>query len=217
MKIMILSLTEAALLALSFSLDTLAAAFAYGTNKIKIPHSSAITINIICTAIVGITLVLGTIIKEFIPNGVINAVMFITLFGIGVIKLADSFTKAIIKKNKDINKEIKGSLMNFNFILKIYANPEAADADYSKSISIYEAVVLAISLSIDGVAVGLGAAFAGANIIAMILCAFIINCVFLSLGQFLGEKISSKSSFDFSWVGGTVLIAVALIKLIYSN
>ena len=126
---------EAIFIALSLSMDAFTAGFAYGSNKIKIPFFSVQVINIVCTGILGISLLIGTIIKSYISSGVTIAVCFIILFILGIVKLLDSITKAIIRKHNNFNKEIKFSIFNFKFILNLYANPEKADIDSSKTIS----------------------------------------------------------------------------------
>jgi len=82
----------------------------------------------------------------------------------------DSFTKAIIRKNTNLNKKIKFSFFNINFILTLYADPEKADVDFSKTLSPKESVALAISLSFDGLAVGFGAVMGNVNGFGSLIC-----------------------------------------------
>lgn len=207
-------LLEAALLASSLSLDALTAGFAYGTNKTKIPLLSAFIINLICTGVTGLALFAGMMLRPYLPYGLTVALAFTVLFAIGLIKLLDSITKSIIRKKSNINKEINGSFLNFKFVLNVYANPEAADLDESKSISAPEAVLLALSLSFDGIAVGFGAALADINAIAIVLWSLFTNIGFLLGGHFLGSKLSAKLPFNFSWLSGVVLIGLAITKLL---
>jgi putative sporulation protein YtaF len=206
-------LLEAALLASTLSLDALTAGFAYGTNKTKIPMLSAFIINLICTGITGLALFAGIMLKPYLPERLTVALAFTVLFLIGLIKLLDSITKSIIRKHNNLSKEINGSLFNFKFVLNVYANPEAADVDASKSLSSSEAVLLAISLSLDGIAVGFGAALVDINAIAVVLWSLFTNVGFLLGGHLLGQKLSAKLPFNFSWLGGVILIALAISKL----
>ncbi|MCL2050939.1 MAG: sporulation membrane protein YtaF [Lachnospiraceae bacterium] len=208
------ALFEAAILASSMSLDALAAGFAYGTNKTKIPMLSAFIINLICTGVTGLALLIGAILKPYLPAGLTVALAFAILLTIGLIKLLDSITKSIIRKHNHLSKEINGSLFNFKFVLNVYANPEAADIDSSKSLSSSEAVLLAVSLSLDGIAVGFGAALVNINVAAVILWSLFTNVGFLLGGHLLGQKLSAKLSFNFSWLGGVALIALAVSKLV---
>lgn len=207
-------LLEAALLASSLSLDAFTAGFAYGADKTKIPMLSVQIINLICSGVTGLSLFAGTILRPYISYNLTLAIAFTTLFIIGLVKVLDGATKTIIRKYNNINKKINGSLFNFKFVLYLYANPEAADIDSSKSISPSEAALLALSLSLDGVAVGFGAALVNINGLAVFLWSLITNALFLLLGHFIGSKVATKTKFDLSCLGGVVLIGLAILKIL---
>jgi len=207
-------LIGAAALAFSVSIDAFAAAFAYGCNRIKIPLISMLIINLICTATISLSFIFGTALSQFIPEWVAIGLSFTILLIIGITKLMDSITKTIIRKHADINKEIKLSLFNFKLILQIYADPESADVDESKSISAKEATVLAVSLSLDGFAVGFGAAFLGFNVWAIIVFSLLANGLCLLLGSVLGNKAAKNLRFNISWLAGVILIGLAFIQLL---
>ena len=209
---MIFALLEAGLLASSVSLDTFAAGFAYGSNQIKIPMLSVQIINGICSLSIGISFLIGGIVQPYLPHWLMVAVSFSVLFLVGLTKLMDSATKAIIRKSSHIQKEIKLSLFNFKLVLKLYADPEAADVDQSKSISPKEATLLALSLSLDGIAVGLGAALAGVNGLMLFAWSLVTNMAFLTGGNAIGKKAAQKIPFNISWLSGVVLIALAISR-----
>jgi len=204
----------AAVLALSVSLDALAAAFAYGCKKIRIPPLSALIINLICTGTIGLSFLLGSVLAQFIPEIVATVLSFSILLLIGTTKLLDSITKSIIRRYTQINREVRLSLFNFRFILQVYADPEIADVDISKSISAKEAAVLAVSLSLDGFAVGFGAALLGFNTWAVILFSLLANGLALWLGGGLGNKAAQNPRFNISWLAGVVLIGLAFMQLL---
>ena len=91
----LLVILEAGFLASALSIDAFAASFAYGSNKIKIPFLSAQIINLICTAILGLSLFIGTLVKQLIPSWLTTAICFTLLLVLGLIKLLDSLTKTI--------------------------------------------------------------------------------------------------------------------------
>ncbi|MCL2404694.1 MAG: sporulation membrane protein YtaF [Defluviitaleaceae bacterium] len=211
---MFLYLFGAAALAFSVSLDAFAASFAYGCNKIKIPILSAMIINLICTASIGLSFLFGSALSQHLPGWVAVGLSFSILLIIGITKLLDSITKSIIRKHSDINKEIKLSLFNFKLILRLYADPEVADVDASLCISSKEAVVLAVSLSLDGFAVGFGAALFGFNIWAIILFSLLANGLALWLGSLLGNKAAKNLRFNISWLAGVILVGLAFMQLL---
>jgi len=205
---------EAFLIASSLSLDAFVAGFAYGANKIKINFLSVQIINIICSSMTGLSFILGDILKNYIPQTAASIVCFAILFLLALTKLLDGFTKSFIKKHNNLSRELKFSLFNFNFILKLYAVPEDSDADRSKTISPMEAVSIAAALSLDGAAVGFGAALGGANGLAVFLFSLATNMLALILGRYTGEKAARKIKFNLSWLGGAVLMILAFSKLV---
>jgi len=210
---MLFALLEAALLASSLSLDAFTAGFSYGSNNIKIPMLSVQVINMICGLITGLSLIAGNLVRPYLPRWITVAISFVVLFVIGLTKLLDSVTKSIIRKHSNINKELKLSLFNFQFVLHMYADPEIADVDMSKSISPAEAALLALSLSLDGIAAGFGAALANVNGLMVFLWSLVTNAAFLMAGNFAGKKIAQKIPFNISWVGGAVMMGLAISKL----
>jgi putative sporulation protein YtaF len=211
----LITIFQILLLTAALEIDAFAASFAYGSKKIKIPFTSTLIITTICSLVLVISLLMGTFLRQYIPESLTTAIGFIILFLIGVIKLLDSITKSIIKKHNRvfINKEIKFSIFNFRCILSLYANPINADIDGSKIISPSEAAVLAMALSIDSLAVGFGVAFSDLNI-AMIFFVSLVAGVFAVLtGCLIGNNIANKTSVNISWVGGLILICLAIFKL----
>lgn len=213
MHFSLVSILEAIILASALSLDAFVASFAYGSRKIKIPFKSVQIINLICSAITGLSLLVGTILRQYIPNWLTVTISFIILFVLGIVKLLDSITKSIIRKHNNLNKELEFSLFNFKFILNLYANPEDADIDGSKTLSPVEAASLAIALSLDGITVGLGAALGNINGWAVFISSLITGTIAVLLGSFIGNKIAGKTSFNLSWLSGVILIVLAFLKL----
>jgi len=210
----IYSIIEAAVLASSLSIDAFTAGFAYGSKKIRIPMSSIQIINLICCLMTAMALLMGAGLRAHIPEGLAIALAFTILFIMGLIKLLDGIIKSIILKHAKLDKSIQFSLFSLQFILRLYADPEAADADVSAHISPSEAIMLAVSLSLDGIAVGFGAALAGVNPWALLGWSLVTNMVALILGRKLGHSLAEKLPFNISWLGGLVLIGLAVSQLI---
>lgn len=208
-----LIILESIVLASALSLDAFTAGFSYGSNKIKIPMLSVQIINVICSSILGMSLFFGTLVRPYLPAWLTTAICFTILFVLGVTKLFDSITKSIIRKHSHLEKELKFSVCNFKFILRLYANPEEADVDASRTISPMEAVVLAISLSLDGMAVGFGASLGNVNGFAVFLASLVTDALGIMLGCYVGDKLARKVPFNLSWLSGAILIGMAIMKL----
>jgi putative sporulation protein YtaF len=156
----------------------------------------------------------GSAVAPFVSSRMATAASFAILFIIGMAKLLDSFAKSIIRKHTRIDKEVGLSLFHFKFILRVYADPESADIDVSKSISLHEAALLAVSLSLDGFAVGLGAALLGFNGWLVAGFSLLANGLALWLGSFFGNKAANNLRFNISWLAGVILIVLAVVQLV---
>lgn len=204
---------EALLLVSALSLDAFAASFAYGTNKITIPFKSVSTINIICSAILGIALLLGRLISQFIPANVTSYISFTILFLIAAAKLFDFAIKTWIKKSSLASPQLDFHFLNFHFLLQVMCDPTQADVDASKTLSLNESAALALALSLDGLAAGFGAGLVEVNVWIMVLFSLITNMIAISLGCLIGNKIAAKTTLNLSWLSGVVLLIIAFTKL----
>ena len=213
MNHILFTILEAIIITIALSTDAFIASFAYGSNKIKIPFSSMQVISLICTGILGISLLLGTTLKPYFPGDLLKIASFLILLILGFIKLMDNIIKSIINKHTIIDKQIRFSLLNINFILNIYANPKEADFDESKILSPKEALSLAIALSIDSLAAGFGVALGNINVFAIIICSLLFSMLAIKSGALIGNKISDKVPFNLSWLSGILLIFLAFLRL----
>lgn len=204
---------EAVLLASSLSLDAFLASFAYGSQKIKIPLASVLMIDLVCSGILGISLFLGNWVRPYLSPQISSVVCFLILFLIGMVKLLDNITKSLIRKHGGLSKNIRFSFCNLKFVLNVYADPEKADVDASKSLSMAEAVSLAVALSLDGMAVGFGAALGDVNSLAVFFSSLVAGAIAVLLGARVGNKLASKLRFNISWLSGAVLILLAVTKI----
>ncbi|MCL2580259.1 MAG: manganese efflux pump [Oscillospiraceae bacterium] len=210
---MFFPLFEALVIACALSLDAFVASFAYGSKGIKMPARSVALISLICTGVVGLALLAGTLLRQYIPYDFTVAVSFTILFGLGALKLADNIIKSLIRRHDALSKEIKFSLSGLKFILKLYADPEQADVDGSKTLSPGEAATLALALSLDGLAVGLGAAIGSVNSLFVLIGVLVTGVFALLMGGYLGNKAARKVRFDLSWLSGVLLILLAFSNL----
>lgn len=212
MNFSLLTTLEAIVLVVALSTDAFVASFAYGSNKIKIPFLSAQIINIVCSSILGLSLLIGNTIRQYIPVGLTSIICFGLLFILGIIKLLDSTIKSFIKRHGNLKRKIKFSMFSIHFILQVYATPEEADRDYSKILTAGEAVSLAIALSLDGLAVGFGAALGEINVLQVILFSLIFGTIAIQSGCWIGNKVAEKIPFNFEWLSGALLIVLAFLK-----
>jgi putative sporulation protein YtaF len=139
----------------------------------------------------------------------------VILLIIGLVKSLEYFLKRMISKRADGEGRIKMKLFDLNFVLTVYADTEKADIDQSKTLSVKEALYLALALSIDGFAAGFGWGLASVNYIELVLLSLASNLFAVTVGYFLGKLLTKITKIDFSWIGGLILIVLAFTKLKY--
>lgn len=206
-------LVEALLIVTALSVDAFVSCFAYGASRIKIPFSSAMVINLICSGILAISLFFGSFIGNWVPREVTTALCFFLLMALGLSKIFDSAIKAVIRKHQAFQKDIHFSFLNLGFFLSIYANPEEADRDHSRVLSPTEATMLALALSVDSLAVGFGTGLTQTAPFLIIALSLVADFFCILLGYFLGARMTRKLKLELNWLSGLILIVFAIMKL----
>ena len=210
---MSLFILQAMLLASAVSIDALLASFAYGSQKIRIPAGSLLIISLICSAVLGLTLFLGGVLAGWIDDGLASMLSFTILFGLGILRIFDSGLKNWLRRRGDLGGQIKFSVLNLKFILKVYIDPKTADIDGSRTLSPAEAAALALALSLDGVAAGLGAGLFGAGALLTVGTTFGLTAAAVAAGCRLGSRLTARFTTDVSWLSGVLLILLAVLQL----
>lgn len=195
-------------------MDALVASIAYGTNKIKIPLMSVITINVVCSSLLGISLYLGSLVREVVPGNFIAIVGISILLMLGIYQLFESIVKSFIEKSLNKDKKMNFQLFDFKFVLEIYVDETKADFDQSSRLNAKEALALAIALSLDGLAAGFGSGLGDINYTQVLLFSLVFHMIVVWLGMWIGRKIAQRSKVNISWLSGAILICLAIIRLI---
>lgn len=204
---------EALLLIVALSLDAFVASFSYGVNQIKIPVRSCVLMNAICSALLGVSMLIGNCFGTLLPAWAVKGAGFGLLLVMGLVKLFDGVIKAWIAKHKHAKRQIQFRFFSLHMILQIYADATEADSDASRSLSVKEAAGLAVALSFDSLAAGFGAGIQRGGISFTILLSFLAGVLCVFAGERLGKKISYKLDWDISWLSGVLLIVLAVLKL----
>ena len=213
---MVNGLIEGAAIALALSADTFIAGFSYGAGGVKIPRVSMWVINLVCSGVLGTALLAGAFAGRLFSGGAASSwVSFALLMLMGLIKLLDGITKSIIRRHGRIQGLFRFSMFNFRLVLTLYADPEKADADGSKTLSPGEAAALAFSLSLDAVAAGFGSAVESGNIAAVFVMAALMNAAAIPSGVWMGKRLSDRLPFNISWISGAILMTMASARLIW--
>ncbi|MCF0148643.1 MAG: sporulation membrane protein YtaF [Clostridium sp.] len=204
---------EVLLLVLSVSIDSFIASISYGSSKIRIPLISALIVDIISSSMLGISLVLGSFLQNYISITTAKVFSFSILFLLGFYRLFEGLLKSYINNKAKDYPSLHFKLFDFNFVLQVYANETKADIDKSKVLSYKEAIYLAIALSLDSLAVGFGSSLIMINYIKVFVVSIIIGILTILLGSYIGKRFSEITTIDLSWLSGTMLIILAFLRV----
>lgn len=205
---------ESLLLVSSLCIDSFVASIAYGTSKIHIPPLSAVIINLVCTLTLAFSLLLGSIVKSFLPGRLPTILGFVLLMTLGIYRLFEYIFKSYISKQSKADAPLTFKIFDFNFVLQVYADEIKADFDKSKSLNSKESFYLALALSLDSIAVGFGSSLVTINYVQVLILCFIIGMCAVSIGVFIGRKFAEKLHFELSWLSGLLLIALAVVRVL---
>lgn len=205
---------ESLLLVSSLCIDSFVASIAYGTSKIKIPISSSIIINLVCTSTLALSLFLGSIVKDFLPGNVPKTAGFILLVSLGIYRIFEFIFKSYIAKHLRNEKPLTFKLFDIKFMLQVYTDETKADFDDSKVLNPKESFYLALALSLDSIAVGFGSSLCSINYCETIILCFIIGFLCVTFGVILGKKFAEKLHLELSWLSGLLLIILAFVRVI---
>lgn len=188
----VLMITEALILSMACSVDCAVVGFAYGLNKTKIRFTAAFIVSFICSLALGLSLFFGSIIGKYVKESITLAICAVILIALGLIKIFNSLIKNRFRRRGEI----------------ISTNP----------LSFLGAVMLALALSLDGIAVGLSAGLVREELLFYVIIiglSIITNAAFLLLGRFLGANAAKRISPNFAWISGLLFIILAIFKLIW--
>lgn len=175
------------LLVFALSIDIFLAGFSYGSRRIFIPIGSGIIVSGFSAGALGIALLLGRF-SLLVFARMASVMGGILLLGIGVWQLKDS--------------------------LFVSHQVEAGDRDHNGVLSGMEAVSLGFALSLDCMAAGIGAGAADYPVLNLSLLCFLGCFSALYIGSFSGKWLRRKNHNGFSWLGGIILILLALWQIL---
>lgn len=199
------------LLIVALCLDSFMAAFAYGTNKVKIPLISAMLIAFIGSSFLGISTYAAVYVQDFLTPQICTMIAFTIFFLIGLSSLFQSSIKAYLKKYSN-SRKLSLRYGSIAFVIDVYVDEMNADKDHSNYLSLKEAFYLAMALSLDSLVSGFALGIGINNPFLLVLCSFLIGLLAIMSGHFLGSKFQSGEK-DISWLSGLIFIILAFMRL----
>ncbi len=212
------------LLAISLSMDALGIGVSYGLRGKKVPLLPKVIISLISLAFTAAAIGIGNIIVLFLPDQLAKLIGSGMLGVLGVVIII----QALSKKEGEVEPEAevqrpqkktwKIALKSLGLTIKIIRNEiyeNASKADSAAIMGIRESLYMGVALSIDSFGAGISSAVSGINNFFVPVMVGLCQFIFLSLGIFCGQKLTSIKKADpkiFMLLSGAILVVLAIIR-----
>lgn len=206
-------MVDSFLVVLVLSLDAFTASVAYGADRIRISPRSALVISGMGTLFLMVSVVAGGLLGNLIPPAFCTAVSVSILFIVGLLNFFQGAMKSFLKSKADGTGNFHFKVREIAFAIEVFLDETKADRDHSKTLSVREALYLGIALSVDSLATGFGIGFSSVRLWEIALFSFLVNLAAVLFGSMAGRRLSGLSKVDLSWLGGLIIIGIAVMKL----
>ena len=206
-----MTLLNSALIIFALCLDTFFIALSYGAGGIKLPVLSCAVICAVSAASITLSACAGGLLTNYLPGGAVKILGFLVLLSVGIFKAFDTAVTAFIEKAK--RRTINLKTKRLIFVFEIDAAPERADADRSNTISVREAFLLSIAVSMDGLLAGISLNTRQTPPFLIFAIGFAIALICLLSGRLIGKRLSNGKRGVLSFLGGAILILLAITRL----
>lgn len=180
-----INLINGILLVIALTTDSFVVSFAYGIKKIKMPFKIVAGMNFIMSAFLGLAVWAGNFLSSFLSEDITRGLGGILLFAIGFYKLMEYFFD------------------------RVHEEPRKKSEKTEKTLTAAEGAALAVLLSLDGLAAGLGTGFLQSKGLILALASFVMGLFMMKAGWRLGYHFCSKIRLDLSWISGLCLMILA--------
>lgn len=189
------------LLVVAVSIDAFVMAVSCGLNCVKIPIKSAVLFGVVSAIVMVLSVCFSDVVYQYVPNQLCDILSCVILCAMGIMNVVRYYLSKRDSSHKcdDTQK-----------LTDVYICGSCADCDRSKVISLGEAVMVSLLMSIDTLATGI---VCGNDLSILFLGALtlIIQTLAVWLGSILGMK--STTFPDISLLGGLLLILLGFLQL----
>ena len=200
------------LLVLALITDAFLACFAYGAEKVRIPVKSALLMGGIGTGVLLVSMLLSAPFRQLLPEKACQTAGSVLLLLIGLLSVCQNSLKAFLSSKQDARKKLRFKWAGISFALTVYLDETQADADRSKTLSVKEAAVLGLVLSLDSLGIGFGSGFTEHHYLYLTLLSLLLHPAAILLSYRLGRKAAGKLPGACSVLGGVMLMGIALAR-----
>lgn len=207
------TLSSLTLFLTAVSLDSLTAGFSYGTNNVHVKLPAFLPLALVPALFITAAQGLGSLVGSLLPDGVLPFLSFLLLFLIGIAKLFESLIRLLAKKRPSLMGNWGCKIKQLNIVFTVYLSPEEANRTELQVLSVREALLLSLALSLDSILVGMAFCFTAFPLSLLFLSAALCNLLLFSGGYSLGRLLSRLLRFDLSWLSGLCLLLLAFRAL----
>lgn len=210
------------LLAISLSMDALGIGVSYGLRGKKVPLLPKVIISLISLAFTAAAIGIGNVIVLFLPDQLAKLIGsgMLGILGVGII------IQALSKKEREEEQEVQRpqkktweiGLKPLGLTIKIIHNEiykNDSNTDTTAIMGTKESLYMGVALSIDSFGAGISSAVSGINNFFVPVMVGLCQFIFLSLGIFCGQKLTSIKKADpkiFMLLSGAILVVLAIIR-----
>ncbi|ANS73385.1 hypothetical protein AWM70_01285 [Paenibacillus yonginensis] len=193
---------------LASNLDNAGVGIAYGVRKIRIPWYSNLAVAFISFLGTLVSGVFGSLLALWIHPWVAHIIGSAVIIMVGIWVLLQSSKEQQIPESETVAAQSTG---HFSRLLR---NPEEADKDSSKSISLSESLILGIALAMNALAGGFNAGVTDLNIWLTSLSVGIFSYLLFALSAWFGKKYAAeKLGSRATIISGVLLILIGLAQM----
>lgn len=232
---MMLHVFSLVILAFAVSLDGFGVGVMYGLRKIRIPLGPLAIISLWSGVVIFSSMLIGIWMLAFLSPAVAKRIGAVILIGIGIWALVQIVRQRSGDGEEEQTAEIAAvrpkqvkaggttvvekqifswEIRSVGLVIQILRTPTAADVDNSGNISVSEAMLLGLALSLDSFGAGIGAALIGFSpLLTSVVIAF-ASGTFIAVGLRIGLRYAEMDWMrKLSFLPGCVLIVMGIMKL----
>lgn len=232
---MMLHVFSLVILAFAVSLDGFGVGVMYGLRKIRIPLGPLAIISLWSGVVIFSSMLIGVWMSAFLSPAVAKRIGAVILIGIGIWALVQIVRQRSGDSEEEQTAEIAAvrpkqvkaggttvvekqifswEIRSVGLVIQILRTPTAADVDNSGNISVSEAMLLGLALSLDSFGAGIGAALIGFSpLLTSVVIAF-ASGTFIAVGLRIGLRYAEMDWMrKLSFLPGCVLIVMGIMKL----
>lgn len=207
------ALSSLVLFLTAVSLDSMTAGFSYGTDNVRIKAPALLPLSLVPALFITTAQGLGSFVGSLLPSGVLPCLSFLLLFLIGIAKLFESLLRLLAKKRPSLMGNWGCKIKQLNIVFTVYLSPEEANRTELQVLSVREALLLSLALSLDSILVGMAFCFTPLSPFLLFFSAAFCNLLLFSGGYLLGRLLFRLLRFDLSWLSGLCLLLLAFRTL----